>query len=402
MTALLFLYYALLVVWLPLLWPALRLKGWSRAWLLVVAGAGLLATGHEFRMMFWTANPIRLDILIIAVVLVILYATAAAVLFRAAWRKSAAALITVLAVVGGGMSYGWIEVGRESARLSEVFHERNALLFEAKFRDFDAYANYFETFDARPTFFPVGHWEGQGQGYFSRLIVNPQGRVWAFYRCGDTECAYHSADPGLRTVGDPALKQWEVTLDPPAGMPVTVRIAQPALGRLTIEGRGEPSTLAKTLPPIDPAPARRSLNFLGPFSAVECRGQHAAVRQLWLWQEETRLYAVGIFSTLIAGTHSSFVQPILMGDSLVDGERWSFAWSNHGRSGTVSIELIDVDAHVTLTLDGRPEERAVLTRHAVFRDEAIELAPLTGKADWDHWFDIVLVGHFSSGDVPAC
>ncbi len=398
----LLLYYALLVVWLPLLWPALRLTGWSRAWLLIVAAAGFLATGHEIRTLFWTVSAIRLDILVIAVVLGMLYASAAAVLFRAAWRKSAAALVAVLAVVGGGMSYGWIEAGRESARLTEVFRERDALLFEAKFRDFDTYADYFEVFDARPTFFPVGHWEDQGQGYFSRLIINPQGRVWAFYRCGDTECAYRSADPGLQAVGHPAQKQWDVTLDPPAGAPMTVRIAQPAPDRLTIEGSRQPAAFSKSLPPIDPAPARRSLIFLGPFSAIDCRGQHARVHQLWLWQEETRLYAVGIFATLLSGRRADYVSPVVMGDSVVDGERWSFAWSRDGRSGSASIALIGADAHLTLALDGRPEERAVLTRDAVFRDEAIELTPLTDKADWDHWFDIVLVGHFSSGDVPAC
>ena len=189
--------------------------------------------------------------------------------------------------------YGWIEAGRESARLTEVFHERNALLFEAKFREFDTYADYFKIFDARPTFFPVGNWEDQGEGYFSRLIVNPTGRVWAFFRCGDKECPYHSAEPGLQTVGDPAGMQWEVVLEPPAGLPVTVRIARPDRDRLTIEGRGQPSTMAETPPPIDPAPARRSLNFLGPFTALDCRGDYTDVRQLWLWQEGTRLYAVG-------------------------------------------------------------------------------------------------------------
>ncbi len=55
-----------------------------------------------------------------------------------------------------------------------------------------------------------------------------------------------------------------------------------------------------------------------------------------------------------------------------------------------------------LERDGELSAWAALERNAVFRDEAIELAPLTGKADWDRWFDIVLVGHFSSGDVPAC
>jgi hypothetical protein len=38
----------------------------------------------------------------------------------------------------------------------------------------------------------------------------------------------------------------------------------------------------------------------------------------------------------------------------------------------------------------------------VFRDEVIALAPLTSKADWDHWFEIMLVGHFTAGDVPGC
>ena len=57
---------------------------------------------------------------------------------------------------------------------------------------------------------------------------------------------------------------------------------------------------------------------------------------------------------------------------------------------------------LTLERDGEHAAPAALGRDAVFRDEAIELAPLTGKADWDHWFDIVLVGHFSSGDIPAC
>ena len=397
-----FLYFALLVVWLPLLWSALRLGGWSRAWLLVVAAAGLLATGHEIRTLLGTVSAIRLDIPLIAIALGVLYASAATVLFRAAWRKSAAALIAALVMAGGGMTYSWVEAGRESERLTEVFDERNALLFEARFRDFDTYANYFETFDARPTFFPAGHWEDQGQGYFSRLIVNPQGHVWAFYRYGDTECTYRSVDTGLEAVGDPAEKQWDVTLDPRVGAPVTVRIAQPAPDRLTIEGRGQPSTFTKTLPPIDPVPVRRSLIYLGAFSAVDCRGQHARVHQLWLWQEAMRLYAVGIFATLLSGRRAGFVSPVLLGDSVVDGERWSFAWSRDGRSGTASIALIGADAQLALALDGRPEERAVLAREPVFRDEAIELAPLTGKADWDHWFDIVLVSHFSSGDVPAC
>ena len=396
------LYYALLAAWPLVLWPALRLTGWSRVWLCVVALAGLLATAHEIRMFYGTPSAIRLDILLIAIVLGVLYATAAAVMFRAKWRKSAAGLCVVLVLAGGGLSYTWIEAGREAQRLTAVFRERNSLLFEAKFRSLDAYASYFRMFDARPSMLPAGHWEAQGGGYFSRLIVNPEGRAWAFFPCDETECAYHSVDPGVRPVGDPAEGRWDVTLAPPAGVPVTVRIAQPDPDHLTVEGRGQPTTFTKTPPPIDPAPARQSLSFLGPFVQVECRGQHADVRQLWLWQEDARLYGVGIFSTLVAGTHAGFVSPILLGEGVRQGESWSFEWRRNGQSWSALVALEGPDARLTLERDGELAARATLMRDAIIRDEAIELAPLTGKADWDHWFDIVLVGHFSSGDIPAC
>jgi hypothetical protein len=397
-----FLYYALLAVWPLLLWPTLRLTGWSRAWLLVVAIAGLLATAHEIRMLYGSPSAIRLDIPLIAIALGVLYATAAAVMFHRTWRKTAVLLGIVIVLAGGGMAYKWIEVGRESDRLTKVFHARNALLFDAKFRNFDTYASYFKMFDARPTMHPVGHWKAQGGGYFSRVIINPEGRTWAFYQCGETECMYRSTDPGIQPVGDPANGRWEVALRPRAGTPTTVRIAQTESGHLTVEGQGQPTTLTKTPPPIDPAPARKSLIFLGPFTQVDCRGRHADVRQLWLWQEDARLYAVGIFSTLVAGTHAGFVSPILLGEGARQGDSWSFEWQRNRQSWQASIELGDPDATLTLVRNGEPAARAVLKRDAIFRDETIELAPLTGKADWDHWFDIVLVGHFSSADIPAC
>ena len=71
---------------------------------------------------------------------------------------------------------------------------------------------------------------------------------------------------------------------------------------------------------------------------------------------------VGVFGTLISGRRADYVSPIVMGDSEQSGDGWSFAWSRDGRSGAASIALTGADAHLTLTLDGRPEERAVLTR----------------------------------------
>lgn len=397
-----FLYYALLAVWPLLLWPALRLRGWSRAWLCVAAIAGLLATANEIRILYGAPAAIRLDILVIAPALGVLYAVAAVALLRGKWRKSAIALGVVAVLAGGGMTYWWIEAGHKSERLSKVIHTRNTLLFEAKFRSLDVYGSYFRMFDARPTLFPVGHWEAQGMGYLSRLIVNPEGRAWVFYRCGDTECTYQSVDPGVQAVGDPAERRWDVTLPPSAGAPATLRITQSDPKHLTVEGRGLPTAFTKTPPPIDPTPARKSLNFLGPFAQVECRGQISDVRQLWLWQEDARLYAVGIFSIQRSGARANFVSPVLLGEGVRQGDSWSFEWRRNRQSWRASVALKGLDAKLTLERNGKRAASATLVRHAVFRDEAIELAPLTGKADWDHWFANVLVGHHSSGDIPAC
>lgn len=395
-------YYVLLAVWPLLLWPALRLKGWTRVWLFIVALAGLLAMVHEVRIWYGAPSAIRLDIFLIAGVLVVFYVSAALLLLLGQWRKTAAALGLAILLGGGGLTYTWMQAARESERLSAVFKARNALLFEAKFRNFDTYADYFEMFDARPTDFPVGHWESEGGGYFSRLVVNPDGRVWAFFPCDQTECDYRSVEPGLQQVGESAEGHWEVSLKPMAGLAVTVKIAQPDPDHLTIEGRGQPTTLIQTPPPIDPAPGPESLVYLGPFSQAECRGQYADVHQLWLWQEGTRLYAVGLVSTLVAGKRADFVSPMVLGAAEREGDTWSFAWQHHDRRWRATLALEGSDAKLTLERDGETLGSINLVRDAVFRDEVVELAPLTGEADWDHWFDTVLVGHFTSGEVPAC
>ncbi|MEM7225609.1 MAG: hypothetical protein AAF495_21705 [Pseudomonadota bacterium] len=394
-------YFALLALWPLLLWPAVRLRGWSRAWLCLVILAGLLAGLHEARQWSGTISAIRLDIPLIAIVLGALYGITALVLLRARWRKTASALAFGLLMAGGGLAVQWIEAGREAARLSEVFKERNALLFAARFRDQDTYDASFNMVEGRPAPFPVGHWEGEG-GYFSRVIVNPAGEVWAFFPCDGTECLYRSAAPGLEALDDPVAGRWRVTLAPPAGLPVEVRLTQHGPERLEIEGRGQPTRLTKTPPPIDPAPPPRRLTYLGPFSQVACRGQYAEVRQLWLWQEGNRLYGVGIFATLVAGTHARFVSPILLGEGVRASETWSFQWQRNGRDWSATLSLAGPEATLTIEREGAAADRVMLERRGLFQDEVIALAPLTGKADWDHWFEIVLVGHFTEGQVPAC
>jgi len=126
------------------------------------------------------------------------------------------------------------------------------------------------------------------------------------------------------------------------------------------------------------------------------------VRQFWLWRQGPRLYAIATVSTLVAGRRSDFVQPNPLGEGTPADGGWRFQWERNGRIWKALVSLAGPDPVLSLERDGAAPEHLVLDRPAVIRDEVVHLAPRTGKADWEHWFRNVLVGHFSSGEVPAC
>ena len=398
------LYCGLLAIWVLLLWPVFRLKGGARLWLLVVAAAGVAALAYEIRMYLWSSAAIRLDILLISLALVCLYGSAAVLLFLKRWGGTAVLLAGVLVLIGGGMSHQWILTVAETQRLGEILEESNRLLFRSKFRSRDVYESHFGPFTGAADH-PVGHWRIWAQSHFTRLIINAEGRVWLFYRCQeDAECHSGPQGSGLRKSGDQSGR-WEASLKPQAGLPFDIAITETAHRALSLEVRGQSVDLTEAPPPLDNEPAPHALRFLDTFAKVECLSAHATVRQVWLWEDSARRYAVGIFATLIAGLQHDFIRPVVMGAGVAENGLWRFAWEQDGRSGTAAITFDGSDVILTLDLEGRDLEdadRAVLKAGGIFSDERITLAPLTSDADWRHWFDTVLVGHFASGDVPAC
>jgi hypothetical protein len=405
MTAFLLLYYALLVLWLPLLWPALHLYGRKRGWLLAIAGAGLLATVNEVWQTVWAVNAIRLDVLLFSVVLTLLYAAAAGILYGAFWRRLAVVLGVALALIAGGMTYQWAMAGREGKRLTAAFDARNALLFRAKFRDQAAYDAYFGPFAPDSPTRPSGHWQtAGGPSHFTRLIVNGEGRAWLFYRCGETECAFGPTGAGLQRGVDAARAEigWQTVLRPSIGDALPVRLVRDGIDGLRVEARGQAVAFVKAPPPVAPDPPAKSLVFLGSFAAAECLGAHSRVRQVWLWEGEGRMLAVGVFQTLLAGQRAHFVLPVVLGEGRKAGDGWAFTWQRDGRLTTATVTATDAGATLAVAERDRPPEQATLPRAAIFQDEAIDLAPLTGAADWHHWFASVLVASFFSADIPPC
>ena len=287
--------------------------------------------------------------------------------------------------------------------LSEVFRNSNVLLFKAKFRSPESYENYFGPFTGAPDGQPTGHWQVQEATHYTRLVINAQDRVWLFYKCQeDAECHSSSEESGLRKHSP---QNWAASLKPQAGLPFDIQIAETETGSLSVDVRGQRLLIAKTPPPVETEPVPQSIKFIGPFAKAECLGAHSTIRQVWLWEDGPRSYAIGIFSTLLAGRQNLFVPPVVMGEGVKENNGWRFTWRREGNSGTALIALNGEDAILTFDQDGRDLEDAdqvVLNSGAVFFDERIELAPLTSGADWKHWFDTVLVGHFITGFVPAC
>lgn len=398
----LLLYYMLLALWVPLLWPAFRLRGWKRGALLVVVLGGALATASEVWQSFGPPNAIRIDVLLFTVVLIMLYAAAVAVLLIARWRVAAGVFALALFVAGGGLVYEWGEAVAESQRLGEKFDERNRLLFKARFRDRATYDAYFGPFSGPSGRFPVGHWQAPGGARFTRLIVNGDGRAWLFYRCGEAECNYRPSTRPLERVADGALHEWRGDLHPPAGERLPVRIVRPDEKTLSLEVLGQVVNLTMRPPPIDPAPRQDVLVFLGTFSARVCIRQHAAVRQVSLWQQGGRMFAVGVFQTLVAGRPARFVTPTAMGEGRPHGDGWDFEWTVDGEKASATVTPALTSITLSLKLPGRAAETVSLPPGTVFSDETIDLAPRTAAEDWNHWFDTVWVGYFMTGRAPAC
>ncbi len=405
------LYYVLLAIWLPLLWPAFRLAGRARIWLLIVAACGALATVHEIRIVFWTISAIRLDIFLIAILLLVLYAITAVVLVRANRRKASAMLALALLVIGGGMAWNWFLLGRKSEHVMATFKAANALLFEAKFRDRETYLRQFGPFEPADAH-PVGHWTARDPIFYTRLIINGAGRAWLFYRCAGSDCAYRSRDAGLRPIAGeagadgaatPSGKSWQTAVGRQTGPPFPVRITRTDAGGLGVEVQGETISFAAAPPPIAATPPVAKLKYLGAYASATCLRQIAKIRQLWLWREGTRLYGVGIFATLPAGQRADFVSPVVLGEGRPDGASWRFELRHRGDDWTATVTLDRADG-LALALDraGQATERLTLRQPAIFHDEVIDLASLTGKAAWNHWFATVLVGRFSSAEIPAC
>lgn len=398
----LLLYYILLALWVPLLWPAYRLRGWKRGAILVIALGGALATGSEIWQAFGPPNAIRIDVLLFTVVLIALYAAAVAILLIARWKVAAGVFALVLLVAGGGLVYKWAEAVAESQRLTEKFDERNRLLFKARFRDRATYDTYFGPFAGSAGRFPVGHWQAPGGQRFTRLIVNGKGEAWMFYRCGDAECNYRPANRPLQRAADGALREWRGNLRPPAGELLPVRIVRRDKTSLSVEALGQAVQFTMEPPPIDPEPHEDVIVYLGTFSEAICRRQHAAVRQVSLWQQGGRLFAVGVFQTLVAGQPARFVTPTMMGEGRPNGDGWDFEWRVDGEKASATVTPALTSIALSLTLPRRDAETVNLPPGAVFTDETIDLAPRSGAEDWKHWFDTVWVGHFMTGRAPAC
>jgi hypothetical protein len=398
-------YYALLVLWLPLLWPAVRLSGWPRRWIVVVIFLGAAAALYEAWAVFiWhpqVVAPIRLDIPLISLALSFLYASALLALFAANWRRFAAALCLALFAAAGAMTYVWVSASLESKHLREVFRLRDKLLFEAKFRDPETYGSYFGDFDRGPAAHPVGHWEADRSSRFSRLIVNSQGQAWLFYRCEATECHYGPDGTTLQPAAN-GVAGWQVALERRALGKIDLRIEEDGPNRLRLGIRDQWIDFVRSAPPIKPDPPRDTLAYLGSFVDVACHRQHAWVRQLWLWRDGSRLYAIGIFTPKPAGLRADYVSPVLLGAAEQSDDAWTYRWQQHGREWEARVSLSHGDVSLALKQMGRDDIDTVLSPGRVFRDEVIELAARDSGAGWAVWFETVLVGHFTAGDIPAC
>lgn len=396
-------YVTLLCSWLLFLPPALNAQRSERAAPVFAAAVGLLALIYELWMTFvWgpgVANPIRLDIFLVFWLLAAVYAASTLRIWGCGWRRTALAAGGLTLAASACMAASWIEAGRESKRLDALRDEGNRLLFEARFRNRAAYDHVFEMRGGADDA-PIGHWQGEPGASFSRLIVNPAGHAYVFFHCGPTECRF---GPGgqLRAREEDGTVVWEGEVVMRGVGQRRLAIAPTADDELEVRVDGRSSRFRRSPPPLLDLHPEAKLSYLGTFSAAEARHPHVRVSQLWLWRGDGELLAVAIFRVLLPGRRADYISPAVLGSGVREDGRWRFRFSEAGREREAVLRLVEGGVEVE-----RPGEEERWPRHtaaprAIFRDEIIELAPLTSVADWRHWFEVQLTAHFSSAEIPA-
>ena len=385
-----------------------RSKGWARICLMVVVTLAVLACLHEIRMYLGSPAAIRVDIILISMALAVLYAASPVLLFLKGWTKTAITFVAFLTAIGVGMGYEWSKVRNESTRVTAAFEETNRLLFKAKFRDQNTYLKYFKKLSSDDNRFPTGHWKADQEGQFTRVVINSDGHVWLFYQCqDDAECHYGPQGSGLQETE--AELEWTASIRHRVGTPFDIHIKQLPGEMLELKRGDYKQQFIKRPPPIEQNSGQNALQFAGAFSNVKCEGAHARVHQVWLWNGDNSSYAVGVFSTLVAGRTNRFISPVIMGKAELVNDVSNFTWTNNETSGKTVIEVTPSGTIMSLDQDlnenGRTLEdvdKLLLRKSTIIKDERIELAPLTNEEDWQHWFDNVMVGYFVVGDIPEC
>ena len=394
-------YLALLAVWPVFLPAALARPHPGRRAARIGATFGLAATLYEIWMSFvWgpsVVNPIRVDVLVVIPLLVTVHLLTSRGLWRAGWRRSALAAGLVVLSATGTLGAWWAQTRAEMARHDAHRREANRLLFEAKFADLRAYDAAFDTPSAAVGELPFGHWTPAETATFTRIVVGGDGQIHLFFACAETECAYGPGAPlEMHADGWRATLVWRGVGERELAL---TRTSADAL-RLLVDGRSH--DLSRTLPPLLDRPREERLAYLGAFSDSEPLRGHARVSQLWLWQGDEELLAVGIFRILVAGRSAEFVTPVVMGQGTHEGDAWHFTWADMEGPGEARVRLLDDGVELDLPRLGRRDPWP--TRHlapgALFRDEAIALASRGSVGDWQRWMDAVLDLHFVAGDVP--
>ncbi|CAI2719485.1 hypothetical protein [Nitrospina watsonii] len=392
--------------------PAVRTPG-ARLGLLIPAVLGVVLTVYEIFMTFvWgptVTGPIRVDIFLVVPVAALGHVIGGFGLLSARQRRGLPrgflVIFLIPAVALLGLGYEVWQVRQESKRLTANFFEANRLLFEARFRDPETLRRTFGDLaaDGQPL---AGHWRREQGSPPSRLVINAEGGVWAFYACGDTECLGGQGrveDEKIVTTHD-ILPAYEFNVSAlTAGRMTLERLQPPANTHPNAPAQPTSIDFIKEPPPLQHASEQAGeLEFLGSYSTLSDRSKaHLILTEAWLWQGPQTVYAVVVHDTLVKGRTASFIRPILFAAGTQAERANAYTFESEDREGAVQIELIDANrVRVTLQRGRVKTESLALRKNGSLSDEALVLAPTASAEAWQHWFDTVMTGRFFTWTAP--
>lgn len=395
------------MAWLPLAFLTYSLKNNSILYLRfrIISAITFILCLYVFYMHFYWSykviNPIRLDLLFLIPTFSTLF------LFIGVWgiRKYKelklkmfliSSLLLILLSLPTLMTFlkMTFDIQKDMTALNSI----PSLLLEAQFQSALNFKRSFgETSSDNNSI--VGYYESPKNTWATRLIINKEGHLWLYFKCGDnTECVHSEADINLANFKFP--NSFPLKTNGIANFSATLSSDnfEQFSFLVLIEDHNQkkqymgPVTFKRSSIPFrSQGPLVEKVKYLGSYSELDQNGKNIELIQLWIWQSEDKILAYYVRLNSTCDLENNFIYA-----NTLQGEYRSqkiVLKNSQSKENILINNLTDKEISGEVEYYGRFLRAFKLKKEVIIQSRRYDIAPLKSFEETRNWLNTISKGY---------